>query len=226
MALSSLDPLGLVSLLYQGMQLILAWLFAPLPPHAHAHVQKPLGRVAVIGAGITGVSSAAHLVGHGFDVTLFEAGDRSNLGGIWANVNSSSGLQISSLMYRFHPLVRWTKGYPKKQEILDNVTRVWETYELEEKTHFNVSGAGRDWSCLVLMPCDRPRSLPSRGTAAPAIPKSADTDAGSSTTTTASCTTASLSASARAASPSGCSCPDRTSSRARSSTPASSTTSS
>ena len=32
----------------------------------------------------TGVSAASHCVGHGFDVTIFEAGDEKNLGGIWS----------------------------------------------------------------------------------------------------------------------------------------------
>lgn len=30
------------------------------------------GRIAVIGAGLTGVSSAAHAVAHGFDVVIYE----------------------------------------------------------------------------------------------------------------------------------------------------------
>lgn len=41
----------------------------------------PIKSVAVVGAGISGVSAAAHLLRHGFDVVVFE---RSNLaGGVW-----------------------------------------------------------------------------------------------------------------------------------------------
>lgn len=101
--------------------------------------QKPFGKVAVIGSGITGISSAAHLIGHGFEPVIFEETDM--IGGIWSRVNSTSGLQISSAMYRFHPAVKWTKGYPKRDEILDNVERVWRTYDLEKRTRFNVSSA-------------------------------------------------------------------------------------
>lgn len=34
---------------------------------------KPFGRIAIIGAGLTGISSAAHAVSHGFDVVIFES---------------------------------------------------------------------------------------------------------------------------------------------------------
>jgi phytoene dehydrogenase-like protein len=37
---------------------------------------KSRGRIAVIGAGLTGVSSAAHAVGHGFDVVIYEKQDK------------------------------------------------------------------------------------------------------------------------------------------------------
>lgn len=36
---------------------------------------KPRGRIAVIGAGLTGVSSAAHAIAHGFDVVIYEQSD-------------------------------------------------------------------------------------------------------------------------------------------------------
>ena len=41
-------------------------------------------KIAIIGAGITGVTAAAHCVGHGFDVVIFEKGGRDSLGGIWS----------------------------------------------------------------------------------------------------------------------------------------------
>lgn len=85
--------------LYGIYQWIVRTVLTPKPPRPG----QPLGRpkIAVIGAGITGVSSAAHCVGHGFDVHIFEAGPRKELGGIWSRVNSTSGLQIHSLMYRY-----------------------------------------------------------------------------------------------------------------------------
>jgi NADPH-dependent 2,4-dienoyl-CoA reductase/sulfur reductase-like enzyme len=70
---------------FQIFQWLTDLILAPTPPSPNNR-GKPLGRpkIAVIGAGITGVSSAAHCVGHGFDVTIFEAGTKKNLGGIWS----------------------------------------------------------------------------------------------------------------------------------------------
>lgn len=39
-------------------------------------------------------------------------------GGIWARVNKTSGLQLNSLLYRFHPAVLWSKSFPQRDEIL------------------------------------------------------------------------------------------------------------
>ncbi|KAJ4485662.1 hypothetical protein J3R30DRAFT_3441050 [Lentinula aciculospora] len=130
----TLNPILLV---YQFLQHIIARLLSPNPPLPNAKLNRP--RIAIIGAGLTGVSSAAHCVGHGFDVKIFEAGDRNRLGGIWARVNNTSGLQIHSLMYRFFPSVEWKSGYPNRREILDNIYNIWHQYSLEEKTEFGVT---------------------------------------------------------------------------------------
>jgi hypothetical protein len=54
-------------------------------------------------------------------------------------VNNTSGLQIHSLMYRFHPSVRWQKGYPNREQIVQAVTDLWHKYGLEGKTEFNTT---------------------------------------------------------------------------------------
>jgi heterodisulfide reductase subunit A-like polyferredoxin len=71
--------------LYQIWQWLIDKLLSPTPPPPHTNVRRP--KIAVIGAGLTGVSSAAHCIGHGFDVRIFEAGPRENLGGIWSVSN-------------------------------------------------------------------------------------------------------------------------------------------
>lgn len=68
------------------LQAVLVWFFSPVPPPpTDLNENIPRKRVAVIGAGVTGVSSAAHCVGHGFDVQLFESRNKERgLGGIWS----------------------------------------------------------------------------------------------------------------------------------------------
>ncbi|EPE09392.1 flavin-binding monooxygenase-like protein [Ophiostoma piceae UAMH 11346] len=130
----SLNP---VTLGFQLWQDALDKFLSPNPPDPNIKLGRP--KVAIVGAGITGITSAAHCVGHGFDVVLFEAGGSDHLGGIWSQVNDTSGLQINSAMYRFHPSVKWSRGYPSRAEIIEQVTKLWERYSLESKTQFNTS---------------------------------------------------------------------------------------
>lgn len=68
--------------IFQVIQFVLDKLLSPTPPSPKAHLGRP--RIAVIGGGITGVTSAAHCIGHGCDVQIFEAGKEENIGGIWS----------------------------------------------------------------------------------------------------------------------------------------------
>ncbi|MBW0508124.1 hypothetical protein O181_047839 [Austropuccinia psidii MF-1] len=74
---------------------------------------KSKSRIAIIGAGITGISTAAHFLTHGFEVMIFE--QSSQVGGIWSRVNSTSALQLHSIVYRFHPSVKWSRRQEVKQ---------------------------------------------------------------------------------------------------------------
>lgn len=40
-------------------------------------------------------------------------------------------------MYRFFPSVSWTKGYPDRSQIVSQITEIWKTYGLEERTSFD-----------------------------------------------------------------------------------------
>ncbi|CZT43456.1 related to ACB 4-hydroxyacetophenone monooxygenase [Rhynchosporium secalis] len=123
--------------IYQIIQWFLDKLLSPEapPPGTEPELGRP--KIAIIGAGLTGVAAASHCVGHGFDVRIFEKGDRKALGGIWRRVNTTSGLQIHSIMYRFHPSIKWTGGYPNQQQIVSQITELWKGYGLESKTHFS-----------------------------------------------------------------------------------------
>jgi cation diffusion facilitator CzcD-associated flavoprotein CzcO len=49
---------------------------------------QPIKRVAVIGAGVSGVAAAAHLKASNVDVTLFER--TRNAGGVWYDLKLTS----------------------------------------------------------------------------------------------------------------------------------------
>ncbi|CAJ2513918.1 Uu.00g020370.m01.CDS01 [Anthostomella pinea] len=121
-------------LVFQIWQWFVDKILSPSPPEPGTQLSRP--KIAIIGAGITGVSSAAHCVGHGFDVLIFEAGGEKNLGGIWSKVNDTSSLQIHSMMFRFHPSIQWNNGYPDRQQIVSQVRQLWERYGLDTKTKF------------------------------------------------------------------------------------------
>lgn len=124
---------------YLVFQAVINWVFAPSPPPSASCLRGlPEKRIAVIGAGLTGVSAAAHCVGHGFHVQIFEARSKDKgLGGIWSRVNSTSSLQIHSIMYRFHPSVRFDTAYPTQKEIREQIVQVWRRYGLEKHTLFD-----------------------------------------------------------------------------------------
>ncbi|KIJ51164.1 hypothetical protein M422DRAFT_203180, partial [Sphaerobolus stellatus SS14] len=137
--LQLLNPLTLfnimVEIFYRIVQVFIILLFKPLPPNEPEQPKEPYGRIAVIGAGLTGVASAAHAIAHNFEVTIYEAGPK--VGGIWANVNKTSGLQLNSMLYRFHPGVYWKHTFPHRDEILGEIRRIWTEYQLEPRTKFN-----------------------------------------------------------------------------------------
>ncbi|OCB87566.1 FAD/NAD-binding domain-containing protein [Sanghuangporus baumii] len=61
-------------LVYQLVQLFIILLFKPPTPKSQQQPSvEPFGRIAVIGAGLTGVSTAAHCIAHNFDVTLYDS---------------------------------------------------------------------------------------------------------------------------------------------------------
>ncbi|PYI11774.1 flavin-binding monooxygenase-like protein [Aspergillus sclerotiicarbonarius CBS 121057] len=124
---------------YMLFQNFINWIFAPNPPRPSSVANGlPQKRVAIIGAGLTGVSAAAHCVGHGFDVEIFEARPKDKgLGGIWSRVNSTSSLQIHSIMYRFHPSVQYDTAYPSQGEIKEQIVDLWKRYGLQKHTKFN-----------------------------------------------------------------------------------------
>lgn len=107
-------------------------------------------RIAVVGAGVSGIAAAAHIAELGFDCHIFEAGDEDRVGGIWTKVNKTSSLQISSYFYRPHHSVRWSCAYPTQSEIVEQIRGLWIRFGLREKTSFHctvqsVERVGTKW---------------------------------------------------------------------------------
>lgn len=55
--------------------------------------------VAIIGAGVAGISTAKMLLGEGFDCAVFERNDA--LGGVWSDGYSNFGVQVQKELYEF-----------------------------------------------------------------------------------------------------------------------------
>ncbi|AKF86273.1 hypothetical protein MFUL124B02_24225 [Myxococcus fulvus 124B02] len=78
--------------------------------------------------------SAAECQRAGHEVELYEADTR--VGGIWTRVNATSTLQISSMLYRFHPSVSWSVRYPDRDQVLGEIARLWRSGGLQACTRF------------------------------------------------------------------------------------------
>ncbi len=56
-------------------------------------------KIAIIGAGVAGLSTARQLIGAGFDCTLFERNEV--LGGVWSDGYLNFGVQVQRELYEF-----------------------------------------------------------------------------------------------------------------------------
>lgn len=115
----------------------------------HYESRKP--RIGIIGAGVSGISVAAHISELGYDCCIFDAGGEDSLGGIWQKVNQASRLQISSHFYHPHHSIRWSTEYPAQEEILQQIRELWLRFGLQNKTRFHclvqsLDRVGSKWS--------------------------------------------------------------------------------
>lgn len=51
--------------------------------------------------------------------------------------NATSSLQVHSILYRFHPSVRYDTPYPGQKEIRQQIVSLWRRYSLENRTVFD-----------------------------------------------------------------------------------------
>lgn len=121
---------------------------------------KTKQRVAVIGAGAAGLSSARHLLEHGQEVRIFEKG--SKIGGLWVYDNDNGlsaaymSLHINSeprvTHYRNYPFPKGTPLFPSHREIVSYLEGFARDAGLQELIRFNSHvaaveplGAGDGW---------------------------------------------------------------------------------
>ncbi|KNZ63929.1 uncharacterized protein VP01_1083g2 [Puccinia sorghi] len=158
------------AVLYAVHQTLIIYLFAPNTGHISLQpsATNPRGRIAIVGAGITGISSAAHFLAHGFEVIIFE--QSSSIGGIWCRANRETWLdqtpqafnctractgsipqslfQTSLGSEKLSPYISlfYTTRCQVKGVILSELQKIWNDHRLSSRTRFNVSGASHDFT--------------------------------------------------------------------------------
>jgi cation diffusion facilitator CzcD-associated flavoprotein CzcO len=128
-----------------------------------AAVSEPVQRVAVVGAGATGLCAARHLLQRGMDVTVFEMG--SSVGGLWVYDNDNGrsptykSLHINSeaavTAYEDFPFPDGTPLFPSHELVRSYLEAYARTFGVAERIRFNstvaaVEPAGRDRWRVVL----------------------------------------------------------------------------
>ncbi|KAD3642191.1 hypothetical protein E3N88_31415 [Mikania micrantha] len=88
-------------------------------------------QIAIIGAGVSGLTACKHCLSKGFNPIVFEA--ESQVGGVWTKTIRTTRLQLPREMYQFSDFP-WppsvTDTFPTQQQVLD--------YARSYATHFNL----------------------------------------------------------------------------------------
>lgn len=79
-------------------------------------------RIAIVGAGIRGLASAAHLKRLGYRVRVYDKAEAP--GGIWQQVYPTSVINTPCYGYTFHVANQWHDLHPSRDGVLRNVDRL------------------------------------------------------------------------------------------------------
>ncbi len=100
-------------------------------------MQPRTERIAIIGAGVAGLSTARQLIAEGFDCTLLE---RSNeLGGVWSDGYLNFGVQVQRELYEFPdwPLPEGTPNFTPGPVIQEYLQAYSDNFDISPRIRFN-----------------------------------------------------------------------------------------
>ncbi|KAL0324871.1 UNVERIFIED_CONTAM: putative flavin-containing monooxygenase 1 [Sesamum radiatum] len=100
-------------------------------------------RIAIVGAGISGLLACKHAIEKGFKPVIFEA--RNNIGGVWSNTIHSTKLQSPKDYFQFSDFP-WPESvpetFPDHNQVLDYITSYVRRFDLFPHINFNSKVVG------------------------------------------------------------------------------------
>ncbi|GAA0957177.1 NAD(P)/FAD-dependent oxidoreductase [Actinocorallia libanotica] len=103
-------------------------------------------KVAVLGAGMTGIAAAIACADNGFPYEIFERGD--DIGGTW-RINTYPGLAVDTpsiyYSFSFEQEANWSRQYPVGGEYQDYLQRVVDKYGLRPNIRFGTEIRSLAW---------------------------------------------------------------------------------
>ncbi|KAL5200884.1 hypothetical protein ABZP36_035238 [Zizania latifolia] len=96
-------------------------------------------RVAIVGAGTSGVVACKHLLARGFRPVVFDAG--ACVGGQWTRTLASTRLQSPHVAYRFSdfPWAESVDWYPRHDQVVDYLATYARHFGVEERVRFRTT---------------------------------------------------------------------------------------
>ncbi|KAM0836481.1 hypothetical protein ACQ4PT_062296 [Festuca glaucescens] len=93
-------------------------------------------RVAVVGAGTSGLAACKHLLARGFRPVVFEAGE--SVGGLWTRTLASTRLQSPTAAYRYSDFPWPDSGvaFPRHDQVVDYLTAYARRFGVDECVRF------------------------------------------------------------------------------------------
>ncbi|KAL3734383.1 hypothetical protein ACJRO7_023698 [Eucalyptus globulus] len=107
---------------------------------------QPKQRVAIVGAGISGLVACKHLIEKGFDPIVFEA--HGTVGGVWSRTIESTKLQTPKHLYQFSDFP-WpasvTETFPNHEQVMEYLHSYVTRFGILAKIKFNCKVTGIDF---------------------------------------------------------------------------------